>query len=121
MKPFCPHFSGIFHFDMRTKVQGTEVTHLVKVTQPVNDQIVSRGLPTCDCGIQVQCQSPLLPIIEGRGVVGKGRKGREEKEGQGETMEERDGKEEAESEESGLVELKAAVFFPLPGSHPWVL
>lgn len=66
------------------------MTHPTKVTQTVNDQM-SRGLATCGCGIQVQCQYPHCLLWKG-GAWEEGRKGREEKEGQGEAMEERSGR-----------------------------
>lgn len=90
------------------------MTPPIKVT--VNDQM-SRGLATCSCGMQVQCQYSHCLLWKGGGRE-KGRKSREEKEEQEKAMGRKRLKEEDESEEKRLVKLKApGLFFLFPESH----
>lgn len=92
------------------------MTHPTKVTQTDSDQM-SKSLPTCGCGIQVQCQHPHYLLWKGGGWE-EGREGREEKEGQGEAMKEKSGMRKVRVRKAGGVE-GSRTSLPFPRVTSW--
>lgn len=90
------------------------MTHAMKVTQLGSDQIVSRVLSTCDCGIQVLCRVPTSACFGREESGSKKRNGREDRGGQGETVEERDEKEKVDRrrEAGGVEDSRPPPFLP---------